>query len=67
MAELQKYTAKVSCCGEMKRIKVTGNYLALDKKIKETFNKPSLNNGEFNLFQVVDEEKLFQISTQDHL
>ena len=42
-----KKTIKISCEGETKRLKISGDYAELVRRTKESFNKQGMSDNEF--------------------
>ena len=49
-----KKIIKIRCDGEMKRLKISGDYAELVRQTKESFNKQSMSDNEFKFFYLDD-------------
>ena len=50
-----KKTIKISCEGETKRLKISGDYAELVRRTRESFNKQGMSDSEFKFFYLDDE------------
>ena len=62
-----KKTIKISCEGETKRLKISGDYAELVRRTKESFNKQGMSDNEFKFFYLDNEQDLISITGQADL
>ena len=62
-----KKTIKISCEGETKRLKISGDYAELVRRTKESFNRQGMSDNEFKFFYLDDEQEVISITGQADL
>ena len=62
-----KKTIKISCEGETKRLKISGDYAELVRRTRESFGKQGMNDSEFKFFYLDDEQEVISITGQADL
>lgn len=62
-----KKTVKICCDGEIKRLKITGDYQELVKRTRESFNKQNMEDADFKFFYLDEEQEVISITGQADL
>ncbi len=58
---------KICCDGEIKRLKITGDYSELVKRTRESFNKLNMEDADFKFFYLDEEQEVISITGQADL
>jgi len=62
-----KRAIKICCDGEIKRLKISGDYAELINRTRESFNKQGMQDSEFKFFYLDEEQEVISITSQADL